>query len=83
MWQKKIDGRINDVLAGLSIIAREDCTRHQTFEIPQECSDKLYRFDHNTSGLSRIYRTGGGEKCHPHVAANYQSDHDSNPHCPL
>lgn len=72
MWQKKIDERINDVLAAVSMITHDDCMTHQTFEIPQECSDKLYRFDHNTSGLSRINTTRENKR-HPHVAANYPS----------
>ena len=89
MWQKKIDDRINDDLAALSIITHDECARHQTFEIPQECSGKLYLFDHNTPGLSRIYTTRESE-CHPHVQliihhiiGLINSDHNSNPHCQL
>lgn len=62
---------MNGVLAPLSMIPYKDHTRHQVFEIPQERSGKLCRFDHNTSGLRRVYGTGGREKtCRPRVAAN-------------
>lgn len=39
--KKKIDERINEALAGLSFIARDDRTAHQTQEIPQERAGKL------------------------------------------
>lgn len=39
--KKEIDERINEALAGLSFIARDDRTAHQTQEIPQERPGKL------------------------------------------
>lgn len=39
--KKRIDKRINEALAGLIFIARDDRAAHQTQEIPQERAGKL------------------------------------------
>lgn len=39
--KEQIDERINEALAGLSFIARDDRAAHQTQEIPQEHAGKL------------------------------------------
>lgn len=39
--KEQIDEKINEALAGLSFIARDDRAAHQTQEIPQEHAGKL------------------------------------------
>lgn len=39
--KEQIDERINEALAGLSFIARDDRAAHQTQQIPQEHAGKL------------------------------------------